>query len=347
MASRKRGRVSDHKDDEEPCQPCSKPESLQHFSLLDIPPEHVASIIVDLFNDFGVHDSRSVDEVLRFHQGWIAHSILYASSQSQAFASETIERVIEIACCLELLCQHHTLAMAVVNSLTLDAISRLTAWTSVRSALIPKIDEIITGSLSAGLSKNTPIFRASRSRSIERWILSQPYLNESELLSKSLRVEPPNGEFVDVDARISQLEAIVEALNEPPQITDETSVVESVETPQSENTSSDLDVTSDTEEESWSSSESDFEDITADSSKTLAQQTTERVARQLYGLVEAIHLRTHDSKSLSPTISQLHNDQYRSSDTSDRRGTQKREHICQNAVQGRLTRNRSNGKEPR
>jgi len=261
--------------------------SVATTSILDFPPEQVASSIVDLWDDLTSRESRR--EYLRFQKGWVVHAILLGCPQDAA--SETVERVIEIACCLDLLCLQHDLAVALIEALTTEALARLTAWTRVRPSLIPKMNEILTGSLSHGLDGARP-FRVPRSEILERWILSRPYFNEDELYLQSLQVDPRESS-TDVDVRISELESIVRSLDQPIRNIESSREMEMNDfTANFDECISDLEFTSDSDTDLSSSSTSDIEDFNPEAPSALAFKTREHVTQRLIALTEEIHLRS-------------------------------------------------------
>ena len=169
----------------------------------------MASSIVDLWKDLSTEEARV--DFLKYHKGWIGHTVLHSSLEGNGAAS--IERVIEVSCCLDLLCQEHRVAVAIVNALRTPAISRLAAWDGVQGGLKSKLIEIAEGHLAHDVHP-AAVFRAPRDISMEYWILSRAYRNYDELLVESLFVQPQEQEVRDVESRITNLEALVFTLDE-------------------------------------------------------------------------------------------------------------------------------------
>jgi hypothetical protein len=287
-------------EEEETSIPSNRSKSSQSKSLLDFGPEQVSLSMVSLHSD--LESQISSENLFAFYRSWIAHSIISARSKGQSHAAEAIERVIEIACCLELLCQRHDLAILVVRALDLEAVSRLKAWRLVRTGLIPKPEEIRTRSLSKGLRPDTPVFQAPRNKFVERWILSRPYLDERDLLSESLRLEPPSGGFRDVDDRLSKLEAIVKELDKSSQ-QEATSSTTFAETKHSPTSLAAIDSFSNSDAEFSDVSESELEDSGAGGLDDLARKIAERVALQLHTLVDGIKSRAKDLSAFDGNVS--------------------------------------------
>jgi hypothetical protein len=260
-------------------------------SLLDFSPELVASSIVDLWDDLAIQ--QSWEGFLRFHREWIAYAVLVSCKTEHG--ADTIERVIEIACCLDLLCQQHAIAVAVVQSLRIEAVSRISAWLDVRLTLVPKIDEILSGRLADGVH-GAPVFRAPRSQYLERWILARPYFNEHDLLAESLRIQPLADSSPDIESRIHLLEVFVEAIeNQDPYISGD-------HNPESEEFDGYLSVLdedfSDADtDSSWSSNTAHLdaiapiESLSATHFPSLALATSKRVSERFETLVQQIHSR--------------------------------------------------------
>jgi hypothetical protein len=273
---------------------------LNGLCLLDFPPERVASSIVHLWTDLASEESRQ--DFLRFLKGWIPHVVLLGCLNSKG--SKFIERMIEVACCLDLLCQQHLLAIAAVHSLNKEAVSRLSVWKDVQPALIVKMDEILEGSLARD-AQPTAIFRPPREISLEYWISTRAYLNDEQLFEESCMLQPPN-QAVDVESRISNLEALLVTLNDISQPSlHEVEVL------------SDADNSSDEESDSsilcLSDEENDYNDG-VDPLANAALETRQRILQRLDELKNSIHVkvgkvsRPPASLSILPLSSEKSND---------------------------------------
>jgi hypothetical protein len=255
---------------------------LTTLSILDFPSERIASSLVDLWSDLA--DAKSRQDFLRYHEGWVAHSVLLACAS--ASGAEVIERVIEVACCLDLLCQHHVIALATIQSIKQEAISRLTIWTKVQSPLAHKMEEVISGCLAEDVHPAT-VFRAPRDASLEYWILSRPYVTDEELLIESLKIEPERGHTGDVETRITQLESLLVKMND---FTDTSLSVD--------DNNSELDVEGSTSGDASAISWSD-EDAIVDHNyrvEDLARQTRNRISQRLETLKAMIHSKAKDNR---------------------------------------------------
>jgi hypothetical protein len=249
---------------------------LHGLCLLDFSPECVASSIVDLWIDLASEESQQ--DFLSFHKGWIPHVVLLGCLNSKG--SETIERVIEVACCLDLLCQQHILAVAIVHALNKVAVSRLLVWEDVQPALILKMEEILEGSLARDVP-STAIFRAPRDISLEYWVLTRAHVSDELLFQESCSLQPQN-QSTDVESRISNLEALLVSLNDisEPGMGD-VEVLSDVDNSTDEGSNSSILCLSD--------DDSDFDD--ADPVASLASETRERISQRLEELKNSIHKR--------------------------------------------------------
>ena len=251
-------------------------EALNSISILDYAPERLASSLADLWEDLVGSDS--CEDFLRYNRAWIAHAVLLGCSARHAI--ETIERVIEVACCLDLLCQEHVLAVNVVEALGYKAISRLAAWKDVRAALTQKMDEISRGALAYNIIPNTR-FRATRDSKVEYWVLSRAFADEELLMAESLTLQPQNGDAGDVESRITNLETVLLTMTD-----------QGVSTPMiaaaaatSDEGLSGLDDLTETENSITSSSDTEsLDDRESDQVRRVARQTQERVSRRLENL---------------------------------------------------------------
>lgn len=265
-------------------------KTLTSLSILDFPTERVASTIVDLWEDLASEDARQ--DFLRFQRGWISHAVLLGCFGS--IGSTVIGRVIEVACCLDLHCQEHDLAVTIIKALKSRAISRMTAWNSVHSSLRDKMEEVLKGLLTIDLLPSA-MFRAPRDLLLEYWVLSRPYVNDEGLLEESFAVEPQNANSGDVETRINKLEALVVSIQCDDRIasfpanvtcvvdgtTSETRDHEDLELSDSE---SSLHYPSDPE----SVESSDYKGI-----NDVARHTRERIVQRLENIKSSIHLKAN------------------------------------------------------
>jgi len=259
--------------------------------VLKFPPERVASSLVDLWEDLSKDKFRS--DFLKYHAGWIGHAVLLSVKQSPS--AEIIERFIEIACCLDLLCQRHLLALHTIRSLQTPAIQRLIAWDAVREPLIRNMEEIETDSLSNGLDPNS-IFHAPRDIVLEYWILSRPYVDETLLWVESLTVQPPTSKSSDVESRITALEDILNTIEIVKSDNDES---EPELTGFEELSTSDL--TSDRESEYWDSTEEESPDEQSDSDD-LVKRTRARTSTRLEGLQDSVQHKVKNQQRQSAYV---------------------------------------------
>jgi len=287
------------------------PSACQYIAtctVLKFPPERVASSLVDLWEDLLKEKSRS--DFLKYHAGWIGHSVLLSVKNSPS--PEAIERFIEIACCLDLLCQRHLLALHTIRSLQSPAIQRLIAWKAVRGPLIRNMEEIETDSLSNGLDPNS-IFRPPRDRVLEYWILSRPYADEAHLWVESLTVQPPTSKSSDVESRIIALEAILNTI-ENTKLENHESEPES--TGLEEYSTSNLD----RESEYWDSTEDELPDKEYDSDD-LVKSTRTRTYTRLQGLKDNVQhkIQNLQRQSAEVTLATTADNRHRSIDPFNRR----------------------------
>lgn len=260
---------------------------LNSLSILDFPPELIASSLVDLWEDLASEDSRH--DFLLYQRGWIGHVVLLGCFNSTG--PEVIERVIEVACCLDLLCQVHDIAVTVIKSIQVNAVMRMTAWQRVLPSLIHKMKEILEKSLAADVQPST-VFRAPRDASLEYWILSRPYVDDEHLLAESLAIEPQCNQVNDVETRITQLEALL--------VTMDHESIKLHHLPNSEINGdseepelSEIDQLTGTDMESsiLSSSDMELEHDGINSARNAAQQTRIRVIQRLESLKNSVHLK--------------------------------------------------------
>src|SRR5579859_7289113 len=148
-------------------------QRLLPLSLLDFPAELIASSMVCLWNDLASEESRR--DFLRFQTGWVPHAVLLGCLSGNAV--ELVMRFIEIACFLDLLCQQHRLAAAIVDALRSKPISRLTLWENVPNPLVRNMNEISHAALAPAKPTENP-FRAPRDVSLEYWLLTRPYVDD-------------------------------------------------------------------------------------------------------------------------------------------------------------------------
>lgn len=271
-----------------------KIERSNALSFLDLSPQLLASSIVDLWRDLASDESRR--DFLRYHRGWIAHVVLLGCLDMTG--GEVIERVIEVACCLDLLCQEHQLALATVQSLQTEAVSRLTAWKGVQMALACKIQEISDGQLAQDVHLGTA-FRAPRDMLLEYWILSRPWGRNEFLLTESLTVEPEQHREADVEARITQLEDLLVKMeyDDVDKVIDEniaqiSSDLELSEIEQITDQDSEIDFTALSSSDTDATLESDVSQM-----DDVVHRTRERVSRRLEAMKQEIYERTKDKQS--------------------------------------------------
>ena len=268
------------------------------LTILDFSPERIASSIVDLWKDLEGEQSRN--DFLRYHRGWVAHLVLLGCLNSTG--AEVIERVIEVACCLDLLCQEHVIAATIVQSLQFEAISRLTAWKKVRQPLAHKMDEILEGTL-ANEVHSSAAFRAPRDASLEYWILSRPYVNDEHLWRESFSVEPHVSDVSDVETRITQLEALlftIQPLKSQEMSTNLNSNIHESELEVSDiNAATEMETETDTTSLDLNSSDTELTDQgNSRDILSVVQQTRDRVSRRLELLKSKVHLKARSQKQL-------------------------------------------------
>ena len=273
------------------------------LTVLDFSPERIASSIVDLWKDLEGEQSR--DDFLRYHRGWVAHVVLLGCFNSTG--PEVIERVIEVACCLDLLCQEHDIAITIIQSLQLEAVSRLTAWEKVQQPLAHKMEEIMAGTLAQDVHSSAA-FRAPRDAFLEYWILTRPYVDDEHLWRESVAVEPQVNDVSDVETRITQLEALLVTIQ--PEKSQETSSNRTSNIQESELEVSDVDAVTETETETTSldlsSSDTEFTDQGySQGIHSVAQQTRDRISQRLEALKTKVHLKARGQKQLSFAASPL------------------------------------------
>jgi hypothetical protein len=263
------------------------------LSILDFPSELVASSIADLRND---HPTEAFqNNFLRLQRGSIGHIIMLGALTSRKI--EVVERIIEIACCLDLLCQQHRLAVCIVDSLRMKAVSRLKLWKRVRPSLVHKMEEIEKGSLAQGIHGGE-VFRAPRDISLEYWLLSRPYVNDEQLLAESFKVQPPKEVDGDVETRLNDLERVISSID----VTNERAALPNkpIETELDPQISDVGELTdSDAETEPTESEEDVILEPQPDSVQYIANQTRERISQQLEAIKNNIHskVKTHDQLS--------------------------------------------------
>ena len=273
------------------------------LTVLDFSPERIASSIVDLWKDLEGEQSRN--DFLRYQRGWIAHVVLLGCFNSTG--PEVIERVIEVACCLDLLCQEHDIAATIIQSLQLEAVSRLKAWEKVQQPLAHKMEEIMAGTLAHDVHSSVA-FRAPRDASLEYWILSRPYVDDDHLWRESFAVNPQVNDVSDVETRITQLEALLVTIQ--PEKSQEMSSNRNFNTHESELEVSDVDAVTETETETasldLSSSDVEFTDQgNSHNTHSVAQQTRDRISRRLETLKTKVHLKVRSQKQLPFAASPL------------------------------------------
>jgi hypothetical protein len=281
-------------------------ERLNSLSILDFPPELIASSIVDLWKD--LESDKSREDFLQYQRGWIGHAVLLGCYNSTG--TRVIERVIEVACCLDLLCQTHHIAVAVIQSIQSSAVSRMTAWQQIRPPLIHKMKEILDGSLAADIHPAN-VFHTTRDASLEYWILSRPYVDDGHLLAESLAVEPENNDANDVETRITQLEALLLTLN-PESITSHGLSSDVLDTEVCEQGFSDMDQLTETETETDTASSvvcsSDTESTDNDEGDPIhkvAKQTRARLSQRLEFLKNSVHIKSESIEPASLDVGQL------------------------------------------
>lgn len=228
----------------------------------------------------------------------MCHVVLLGCVASEG--AEVIERALEVACCLDLLCLEHYLAVAIVESLRTKAVSRLGVWNQVRPSLCHKMEEISKGRL-AHDAPSSAQFRAPRDASLEYWLLTRPYVGDRKLLEESLRIEA--GEALgDVEERINQLEQLLgidNGENRSALVSDKLYVTEVEES--DAGLSDDL-LLSETETDTSLSEGSCSIDGNNDPSgpdpiRHIAQQTRERVSRHLETIKRDIQIKSNENEA--------------------------------------------------
>jgi hypothetical protein len=276
----------------------------------------VASSIADLWSDLANEVSRQ--DFLRFQRGSIGHIVMLGSFTSRRI--EVVERIIEIACCLDLLCQEHRLAVILVDALRLKAISRLKLWKKVRPSLVHKMEEISKGSLAQGIHGGE-VFRAPRDASLEYWLLSRPYVNDEKLLAESSHVEPQEETDGDVETRIHDLERVISKIKAPGEQSNETYTNLSPTAEDIDPEISDVDelTSSDAETETSGSEEEIILEPEPNSIHYLANQTRERISQQLDTIKNNIHNKAKNNERISSDVDALSIPSPRSIDPFDQR----------------------------
>jgi hypothetical protein len=264
-------------------------ERLLPLSILDFPSELIANSISNLWGDLDTEVARK--DFLLFHRGWVGHAVLLGCIASRG--AEVVERLLEIACFLDLLCQEHSLAVATVGSLKMNAISRLSVWKQVRPSLCHKMDEILNGGLAHGAPSSVK-FRAPRDASLEYWLLSRAYVNDESLLQESLNIEVAEA-IGDVEQRLNQLEQLVEAIDDRIEATEASLDNQSAIGERVDIDLSDLQLSeTETESDSALSHDSSFSDKVGNPYvEHVARETRERVSQHLEMIKRDIHTRTN------------------------------------------------------
>ena len=294
-------------------------ERLTSLSILDFTSEQVASSITNLWRD--ITDEALRNDFLRFNKGWVGHVVLLGCTASKGV--EVIEHVLEIACCLDLLCREHLIAVNVVESLKIRAISRLSIWKQVRPSLCHKMEEILKGRLAQG-APSLLTSRAPRDVSLEYWLLSRAYVNEENMLVESLRIETEET-IGDVEQRINQLEQLLGAIGDGdhPEASSDGQDPAETDTHLSDGLAlSETDTETEMSDDTLSSDEvADIDDLTP--IKHIAQQTRERVSRHLESIKSDIQNRSTQGESLvasgAPSVSPTTQSQPRLVDLLDQR----------------------------
>jgi hypothetical protein len=277
-------------------------EKVTSLSILDFSPERVASTIVDLWKDLASEDARQ--DFLRYQRGWISHVTLLGCFSSTG--SAIIGRVIEVACCLDLHCQEHDLAVTIVKALNSKSVSRMTAWNFVQLSLKDKMKEILNGSLTISLHPSAT-FRAPRDLLLEYWILSRPYVNDRNLLEESFVVEPQN-DTSDVETRINKLEALVVSMqrnDRDPSFPTDNTTSGADETISELSDPEDLDLPDSESSLFYSSDSESIENNDYNAVHDIARRTRERTVQRLENIKSSIHLKSkrhhQASTELGPT----------------------------------------------
>jgi len=274
-------------------------EALNNLSILAFPPERIASSLVDLWQD--LVSAESCEDFLRYHRGWIAHAVLLGCCTYNVI--EVIERVIEVACCLDLLCQEHLLAVTTIESLKYKAVSRLTAWEEVQAPLIQKMNEITQGYLAHDVPPESR-FRALRDSKLEYWILSRAFVEEEHLMVESLAVQSQYRDEGDVETRITNLEAMLLSMNN--EVTP--ALMEGTDTARptiSETELSGIEDFTDTDTEKSIISSSDTESLDdrfINPVKRVARQTRDRISLRLENLKNTVHSNAKTRKQTTPDV---------------------------------------------
>ena len=278
-------------------------ETLTDIPIVEFPPERIASSIVDLWKDLVNAESR--EDFVRYHRGWIAHAVLLGCYTYNVV--KVIERIIEVACCLDLLCQEHHLAIATVESLKSKALSRLTVWDDVQPALIQKMDEINQGCLAHGAPPDSR-FRAARDSKVEYWILSRPFVDDEHLMAESLVVQAKNTVTGDVEARITNLEAILCTMNNGDEAPTIIHGNNAPKTAVSGSESNGIEDTTDTEMEESMLSSSDAESLDdryCTPALRVARQTRQRISLRLESLLCTVHNNAKTREQNAPDLNTL------------------------------------------
>jgi hypothetical protein len=275
-------------------------EALNNLSILEFPPERIASSLVDLWQD--LVSAESCEDFLRYHRGWIAHAVLLGCRTYTV--TDVIERVIEVACCLDLLCQEHLLAVKTIESLKDKAVSRLTAWEEVQAPLIQKMNEITRGLLAHDVPPESR-FRAARDSKLEYWILSRAFAEEEHLMAESLAVQSQSRYTGDVETRITNLEAMLLSMNYEevtPTVMDSTDPARAALS-ETELSGIDEDTDTDTEKSIVSSSDAEsLDDRFSNPVQRVARQTRERISLRLENLKNKVHSNAKTRQPATPDV---------------------------------------------
>src|SRR5579859_1085508 len=277
-----------------------KLESLSSMSVLDFAPELLASSIADLWRDLASNESK--EDFLLFQKGWIGHVVLLGCLD--LVGAEVIERMIELACCLDLLCREHELGVAVAEALKSLPVARVSAWKRVRGNMTEKVEDILGGRLSEGAHQTR--YRAPRDAYLEYWILSRAYADNNTLLKESMQVEADYLYQQDVEARLSELEILLGAMDD--QETQVGGVSEAASAVEMDPHFSEVEPFTENDTDSIYTSTSEEEGVDpeeSDSAYSIAKETRERVSLRLEKIKDDICRRSANDESIAQKVELL------------------------------------------
>jgi hypothetical protein len=162
------------------------------------------------------------------------------------------------------------------------------------------MEEILEGCLASDVHA-AAVFRAPRDVFLEYWILSRAYVNDEHLLVESFTVQPQNHQALDVESRITQLEALLVTLDNAPEN-------EAPSPEESQTEVNKIEQSTDIETDSSTSSLSDQEfsdDSDIDPVDSAAQQTRDRISQRLEQLKTTVILKSQNHAQSSLAIHTL------------------------------------------